>query len=232
MLGLIDAFQAMQLLEPGNPILLENDKVKVQVSGVPFHYDLDKRPIVEDYTTTNETGADYCIHMVHGMLVDRSFPDGVAHTTIQEVWELKTDWDILLTGHYHAGFPMQFREGRYILNPGALARIHSQKAEMNRMPQVILIDFSTGIKIKFISLRCAQNGNDIMDRSALEKAAFREQQLHQFMQQVSASAEYKGITAREILEEISQSEGIEEEIKQDALRRLAEVEELEGESNA
>lgn len=228
MLGLLDAFGAIRLLDSENPLLLEKKGTKVQVTGTPFHYDLDKRPINLDYTATNSTNADYCIHMVHGMLVDRTFPEGVAHTTIQQVWELETDWDILLTGHYHAGFEMQTRQGKYIVNPGALARIHSQKAEMNRMPQVVLMDFTDGMRVELIPLTCAQKGIEIMDRSALEKAAFRDQQLQQFMQQVGASSEYKGITAKEIIEQISQSEGIEEAIKQDALRRLAEAEEEEG----
>lgn len=232
MLGLLDAFGAIKLINSESPVLLDDGRVSVQVTGVPFHYELDRRPIELDYAVKNQIDADFCIHMVHSMLVDRSFPEGVAHTMIQQIWELETDWDILLTGHYHTGFPIQLREGKYIINPGALARIHRKKEEMKRIPQVVLLDFTDQIHVELIPLQSARKGNEIMDRTQLEKAAYREEQLQQFIQQLNAASDYRGIRAQEIIENISKAEGIDQDIREEALRRLAVAEESEGEMGA
>jgi DNA repair exonuclease SbcCD nuclease subunit len=226
MLGLLDAFGMIRLIDENEKIKLEKDGLIVQLSGQPFHYDLDKRDPLYDYAVKNEIGAHYCIHMVHGMLVDRSLPDGVPHTMVHDVW---SEVDILLTGHYHAGFPIQHREGKYIINPGALARINNQPSEMKRMPQVALLELGEGIQVRLISLKCARPGEEVLDRSFIEKAAYRQEQLASFVQQIRSAADFQAIDVLDIIEEISRLNGIEEEVKFEAQRRIAIEQELGGE---
>jgi DNA repair protein SbcD/Mre11 len=230
MLGLLDAFGTLTLIEPDQPVVLEKDGLRVQVTGQPFHYDLDRREIHLDYAVKNTTSSDFCIHMVHGMLVDRPLPEGVAHTLVHQLWELDSDWDLLLTGHYHAGFPIQSKEGRYIVNPGAIARVNNQLSEISRMPQVLYIELSETIHLELIPLSCAKPGEEVLDRSHLEKAQFRQQKWALFVQEISAAGEYQGLQIEEIINEIVQLEGIDENVKKEALRRIAIAQESEGES--
>jgi hypothetical protein len=190
---------------------------------------LDKRDRQLDYAVKNETGADFVIHMVHGMLVDRALPEGVPHTMVHEVWS--EDVDILLTGHYHAGFPLQHRDGKYIVNPGALARINSHRSEIERMPQAVLIDLdrNRGIDIRFIPLSCAMPGDEVLDRSYIETAVFRQEQLRSFIQTIHSNTEFRALDVRDIIDEISRLEGIGDEVKYEALRRIAIEQEAEGE---
>jgi exonuclease SbcD len=228
MLGLLDAFGTLELLREGEKVRLEKDGLVVQLSGQPFHYDLDKRDPALDYVVKNEIGAKYCIHMVHGMLVDKALPDGVAYTMVDQVWSDSVD--ILLTGHYHAGFPVQHRNGRYIVNPGALARINNHPSEINRMPQVVLIDLGEGIHIRLIPLKCAAKGETVLDRSYIEKAAYRQEKLASFVQQVREAGDFQGIDVLDIIDEISRLQGIEDEVKFEAQRRIAIEQEAEGEA--
>lgn len=228
MLGLLDAFGTLELLREGEKVRLEKDGLVVQLSGQPFHYDLDKRDPALDYVVKNEIGAKYCIHMVHGMLVDRALPDGVAYTMVDQVWSDSVD--ILLTGHYHAGFPVQHRNGRYMVNPGALARINNHPSEINRMPQVVLIDLGEGIHIRLIPLKCAAKGETVLDRSYIEKAAYRQEKLASFVQQVREAGDFQGIHVLDIIDEISRLQGIEDEVKFEAQRRIAIEQEAEGEA--
>ncbi|MFC4077914.1 exonuclease SbcCD subunit D [Salinithrix halophila] len=226
MLGLLDAFGTVRLLRPKERLLLKGKGVTIQLSGQPFHYDLDKRDPELDYTVKNETGADYCIHMVHGMAVDRALPEGVPHTMVHSLWAGEAD--VLLTGHYHAGFPLQKKDGRYIVNPGALARINNHPSEMKRKPQVALLKFGQDIQVEIRPLRCAAPGETVLDRSYLEEAAYREEKMASFVQEVRAAGEFRGMGAPDIVEEIARLEGVDDDVKVEALRRIAVVQERLG----
>ncbi|PTM58913.1 metallophosphoesterase family protein [Desmospora activa] len=219
MLGLLDAFGIVRLLRPGERAWVRRDGVAVQVTGQPFHYDLDKRDPGDDYRVEKSDGADYAVHMVHGMAVERALPEGVAHTMVNQLWFEEVD--VLLTGHYHAGFPLQHRDGRYIINPGALARINNHPSEMKRMPQVVLLRFRNRIDVRFLPIACAAPGKTVLDRSYLEKAAYREEKMASFVQEVRAAGEFKGIGILDIVEEIAGMEGIDGEVKSEAMRRIA-----------
>jgi DNA repair protein SbcD/Mre11 len=228
MLGLLDAFGTIRLIGEKEKVKLEKDGLVVQVSGQPFHYDLDKRDVALDYHVENECEANYCIHIVHGMLVDRALPDGVPHTMIGDVWCDAVD--ILLTGHYHAGFPLQHRNGKYIVNPGALARINNHPSEIKRMPQVALIELGEAIQINMIPLSSATRGEEVLDRSYIEKTMYRQEQLASFVQQIRSATDFQAVDVLDIIDEISRINGIDEEVKFEAQRRIA-IEQEEGEAS-
>lgn len=228
MLGLLDAFGVIRLIRDHEKIRLEKDGVSVQLSGCSFHYDLDKRERKLDYTVKNEVGADYCIHMVHGMLVHRALPDGIPHTMVHEVWS--DDVDILLTGHYHAGFPMQEKNGKVILNPGALARVNNQSSEINRMPQVVLIELNQQIQIRFVPLTCAKPGEEVLDRTYIEKVAYRQEKLKAFEQQIRSLVDFEEMDVIKIIDQISNERGIDEQVRIEARSRIEKVQVIEGEN--
>lgn len=228
MLGLLDAFGTLQLVHEGDRIKLEKDGLIVQLSGQPFHYDLDKRDVTLDYAVKNEIQADYCIHMAHSMLVDRPLPDSVAHTLVSQLWELESDVDVLLSGHYHAGFPIQHREGRYVINPGAVSRVNNHISEMRRTPQVVLLELTDHIEVTVVSLTSAQPGDEILDRSHIEKAQYQEERWAEFTRQVDVALELKTLNVDTIIEKIAENEQINEQVKFDALRRISIAKELHG----
>lgn len=227
MLGLLDTLGIIQLLHAGERVPFEKEGLVVQLSGQAFHLELDRRESSIDYGVTNEIGADYCIHMVHGMLVDRPLPEGVAHTLIEQL-SLPSAADILLTGHYHAGFPIQKQGGKYIVNPGAIARVNNHPTEMMRIPQIVLIELGESIHIQQIPLSSAEDGEAVLDRTYLEQTAYRQKQLASFVQEIQAVSEFQLLDFPEMIEEISRSTDIEPAVKQETLRRIAAVQEAEG----
>ncbi|WP_241154282.1 metallophosphoesterase family protein [Staphylospora marina] len=238
MLGLLEAFGMLRLIREGERILLEKDGVTVQLSGQPFHYDLDRREKALDYAVKNEVGAKYCIHMVHGMLVDKNLPDGVPHTLVHEVWS--EDVDILLTGHYHNGFDIQRKDGKYIINPGALVRINNNKAEIHRKPQVVLIELDEEIRIERIPLQCAKPGPEVLDRTYIEEAAYRDKQLDDFISALKRAMDFKAIAVKDIINNLvnEQLKDVEkeekkreiEEIRERAMEYIEKAEVAEGEA--
>jgi DNA repair exonuclease SbcCD nuclease subunit len=232
MLGLLEAFGVLTLIKQHDLIELTDGRIKLQLTGQPFHYDLDKRNIADDYAVTNQTKADYCIHMVHGMLVEKALPEGVPHTMVSSLLEMQSDADILLTGHYHGGFPMQHKDSKYIINPGSIARLSNQQAEIRRIPQVVLIDLSTEVRIQFQKLTSAARGEDVFDRSIQEESLYRQEKWAQFAQEVSAAGIYQGIQVDEIIEEIAKIDLLESPVKEEALKRIGEAQEMEGEKES
>jgi len=227
MLGLLDTLGIVRLLHEGQPISLEKEGLLVQLSGQAFHYELDHRDRALDYGVTNQIGADYCLHIVHGMLVDRPLPEEIACTLIEQL-SLPSAADILLTGHYHAGFPIQQQDGKYIVNPGAIARVNNHPAEMKRIPQVALIELDDSISIELIPLSSAEKGEEVLDRTYLEQAAYRESQFASFVQEIRAVGSFRSIDIAKVIDEIAQSTEIEPEVKQETLRRIAAAQEAEG----
>ncbi|MCH5586422.1 metallophosphoesterase family protein [Shimazuella sp. AN120528] len=231
MLGLLEAFGVLTLVKPKEHVVLSDGTYQVQLTGQAFHYDLDKRTITEDYAVTNRIGADYCIHMVHGMLVDKALPEGVPHTMVSALLEMESDADILLTGHYHAGFPIQHKNNKYIINPGSVARLSNQQAEIRRMPQVVLIELGKEIQIQFQKLTTAARGEDVFDRSVQEESLYRQEKWAQFAQEVNAAGIYQGIQVEEIIEEIAKIDLLDPSVKAEALKRIGEAQEMAGEKN-
>lgn len=226
MLGLLDTLGIIRLLNEGDRVRFEKAGIVVQLSGQAFHFELDKRDTTADYCVTNEIEADFCLHMVHGMLVDRTLPEGVAYTLLDQV-QVPDAPDILLTGHYHAGFPVRKHGGKYVINPGALARVNNHPSEMERTPQVVLINLTDKIDIRFIPLATAEEGEVVLDRTYLEQAAYRQSKLASFVQEIQAVGNFRALEVTEIIEEISHLKEIEPEIKFEALRRIAAVQETE-----
>ncbi|PAE90096.1 metallophosphoesterase family protein [Shouchella clausii] len=224
MLGLLDAFGIMKLVHPGKPILIEKAGVRVQVSGQPYHYELDQRDPKLDYYPINETEADTMIHLVHSMLVEKALPEGIPHTLIDHIWG--TSADVILTGHYHTGFGIKEQNGKFICNPGAIARINNHWIEVERLPKVIIGTVTKeGITLREETLTVAQKGSDVLDRAYVEKASHQEEKLHAFVQQVREQADFQTLQMSEIIRELASMQGVEDKVKQEALRRMTIVEE-------
>ncbi|WP_017727391.1 metallophosphoesterase family protein [Halalkalibacterium ligniniphilum] len=225
MLGLMDSFGILTLIHPDQPLLFEENGLRVQISGQPYHYDIDQRDPKLDYYPSNQRRADVLIHLVHSMLVEKALPDEIPHTIIDHIWG--TSADVILTGHYHGGFGIKERNGKYICNPGAIARINNHWSEISRQPTIILGTVTKeGIELKEYPLQSAKKGDDVLDRSFLEKAVHQEEKLHAFVQQVKEQAEFQSLNMNQIIGEIAAMSNVEEKVKQEALRRITVIEEL------
>lgn len=224
MLGLLDAFGIITIIKPDNPICIEKNGIKVQISGQPYHYDIDQRDPKLDYYPNNQTDSDILIHLVHSMLVEKALPEGIPHTLVDHIWT--TPAHILLTGHFHGGFGIKERNGKFICNPGAIARVNNHWTEINRMPTVIIGDISKEtINLREVVLTCAKKGEEVLDRSFLEKAVHQEEKLTAFIQQVKEHSEFQSLNMNEMISNIASLQNVEERVKEEALRRIGVIEE-------
>jgi exonuclease SbcD len=222
MLGLAARLGIVHLLGR-EPVYLEKDGLRVQLTGQGYHFEMDRRDPELDYKVQKKD-CDYAIHLVHGMLLQRSIFPGAFYTLIEQIWD--TEADFTLAGHNHLGFPDTEKDGRFFLNPGALARLSNHPAEMKRPVQVIIIDCCGGRPTyETVILKSAAPGDDVLDRTRLEEASFREQRLAGYLAEVKAAGTYQRTDVRVLLEEIARSEKLPPQVIQEALQRISLAEE-------
>lgn len=226
MLGLLDGIGIISIIDRDKKIFFRDHKTgaNIQLTGQSYFYGIDHSEGLQSYIIQKDPSADYAIHLVHGMLMEKPFFEGASCTLIENI--LDTQADITLAGHYHTGFDMKFINGKYFLNPGSVARINNSISELSRRPKVYLIDIGSAISIKEIELKSALPGLDVLDRSKVEALAFKEKKLSDFVQSVYSAGTYNSIDISSIIEQVSKHQNIKAEVILETLKRIGQAQEL------
>lgn len=185
--GVAEGVGVFHRLYRNTPYTFEKDGVKVHVTGQDSYFNLDKEGYLEDYTESYTEDDATSIHIVHGMLVERKWPQ-CASTAIEEIENCKAD--IVLSGHEHTGFGVIERNNRLFCNPGSLARVTAGVGDCRKDVRmaVITID-SNGKKIELVNLpsEIARPASEVLDmeKLALEKA--NKERLESFVRKMNSA---------------------------------------------
>lgn len=219
MLGLLNSLNIVNIINKDDIIILKKDDVKIQLTGYPYTYNIDNEDNRDNYIIKNvDKSVNYSIHMVHGMLLNKPFIKGIPHTLIDDI--ISTRADITLSGHYHSGFGIINIDGKFFINPGSLIRVTNTLSEINRMPEVAIIDLNETINIELIRLETASEGKNILDRQEIENHIFKSEKLLEFKQTIGETIDFEKLEINEIIMEISGVEGISNQVKDEAFRRI------------
>jgi len=224
MLGLLDGIGIIKIIKPKEKIYFSDGTKKIQLTGQSYFYGIDTPEYLDSYIVEKDPDVDFAIHMVHGMLLDKPFFEGMAYTLINNI--VSTEADITLSGHYHTGFDIKCIDDKYFINPGSLVRINNSLGEFSRRPKVVIIDIEDNIKITELPLKSCQPGEDVLDRSKIEATSFREKKLSAFVQSVYSTGHYDTIDINNLIEEISRQENLSENVIKEALKRIGYAQEL------
>ncbi len=218
MLGLLRSLDFIKVIPRDKPVIIEKMGISVSLTSLPYAYDIDSTP--DGYILKESPkDIDYSIHVVHGMLLDRPFVKGIPYTLVDDI--LETAADITLSGHYHAGFKTIEKNGKYFVNPGSLVRVTNSLKEIERMPQVAIIQMDSQIKIDMLPLKSAKPGEDVLDRTEMENSTLRSERIVQFKQSIDSAMSFEKMDLNDILVEVTLSEGVSDKVKEEALRRIA-----------
>ncbi|GEA17775.1 metallophosphoesterase [Moorella sp. E306M] len=181
------------------------------------------------------------IHVVHSMLLEKPPGFDMRHTLVRNV---KTTADVIISGHYHLGFPehpamcVDRDDGVMFINPGALCRLAATPAEMDRPIGVVLAEiFNTGIEDKpgmtcqFIPLQSARPGYEVLSRDHLEAEQEREERINRFLGLLAAEGEAKFLEIQEIIDDIAKREELPAAVVKEALNRIGRAREALGGRN-
>lgn len=229
MLGLLSEAGTLKLINPNEKLLFKSKNKKIQLTGCHYFYGIDSDDKKGSYIIKKDPEIDVAIHMVHGMLLEKPFIEGIAYTLIDEI--LGTEADITLSGHYHSGFATKYINGKYFINPGSLVRINNSISELSRKPKVVILTIEDEMKVEEIPLKSALPGEEILDRSKVEALAFREKKLSDFIQSVHSAGSYETFDINRIIEQISKQENLSEKVVLEAIKRIGYAQEQLGDED-
>lgn len=199
----------------------------VVVSFEPYSGKMD----IDGYGYDPQAGVDrgeaYRIHIAHGMLLDHT-PPFERFTLLSNV---ETTADMVLTGHDHSGFGVYRRaDGKVFVNPGSLTRIAASVGEIERTPQVALIDVKAVMVegrqeykavVDLIPLKCAKPGAEVLDRSKIEADQKRAYAMGEFTALIQDQAGGKVVlNVADIITEIAAQDKIPQAVIEKALTEI------------
>lgn len=243
-LGVIQSAGLIHLLEPGVALFLEEEGLRVQITGQHYHADIDRRDPIYDYCVVPDepTGptehrpqhwrrphVHRAIHIAHGMLWTKPFPGNVPVTLVNHLMG-RTWADVTLSGHIHEGFgALRNQVGQWVVNPGALMRLSADPSEIRRQVQVALITLTPeSTDVELIPLTSAAPGEEILDRSHIEQAEARAEALQSFLFGVRMGGNLEALDIPAIVARMADNKGVPDPVKTEALHRVQVAQEAIG----
>lgn len=212
----------MTLTTKENPIIFKDDEedFTVAISASPYTHDIDKDD--KSAYIIDEKRGDFQIHMVHGMLMDKSYGKKFAHTVVQEI-AYDTKADLTINGHDHIGYDEIELDGKKFINPGSPVRLSAEKKEIARMPKVLLItiDKANGVQLEEIYLT-AEAGKDVLSREHIEAKEAKSEHIEEIKSLMNKASLKKGIDITEIISNLGETKGIEADIIQEVVDSIVE----------
>ena len=220
MLGLICDLNVLNIINEGEKILLEKDNIRVQLTGQPYVYNIDDPNDKSHYIVKYiEPKTNFSIHVVHGMLLDKPFIKGIPYTLVDDIKDTLSD--ITLSGHYHSGFEKVEIDNKLFLNPGSIVRISNSLKEIKRRPKVVIMELEDKIDISYVYLSSALDGESVLDRKEIENSIYRRERMYEFKQTIDNAMSFDKMDINDVLLEVSNAEGVYEDVKKEALRRIS-----------
>ncbi|MDF2879458.1 MAG: hypothetical protein K0R54_15 [Clostridiaceae bacterium] len=231
MTGFMEKLGLLKFATKENPVFFNTeDGLKIAITGTHYHLDIDSPEHIDDYVVEDKLG-DIHIHIVHGLLSDKSMGSKIRHTIIDQIKHTKAD--LTITGHDHIGFPITEVDGKYFVNPGGISRLTNDLKEMKRKPKILLIDITKehGLRLKETYLKSAQDGNLVLDRQKIIAKKEKESKIEEFKKTVR-EAELKTATdITEIIRDIADNEKLPKEIKESIVNKVSTKKEEINQSN-
>lgn len=157
------------------------------------------------------------IQMVHSYVLP--FKTYFQTISLEELSKI-TEADIILIGHYHDGFGERKVNGKIFICPGSIAR--DSINQFNRIPQVVLIKIDgSKIETQFIKLKNVLKKEEIESKEIKEIENFIFKDFFQSLQ----GKNIESFEPEKIIDEILKDENVDQEIKDEVLKRYEEARE-------
>jgi len=130
---------------------LSRDEIEIDtflVEGTGFSTKTDNG--LDDYLIKNKQTNKVVIHVAHGMVLEQSPGFEIKHTLLSDIAKHPDCPDVLIVGHEHLGFGIKrlprTKGGELVaINPGAIVRLSAHPGEIERTPQVCLLEIYPGV---------------------------------------------------------------------------------------
>ncbi len=218
-LGTVFNSGLIKLLSRSSPVFLEKENILVQLTGSNYMPNFDKDS--SQYYVEKDKNTDYAIHVVHGFLTEQHWPT-LKNRGYVLISEVNTEADVVCSGHEHIGFGIKKFGDKFFTNPGALGRIKANMREINRTPQVTLLEvYKDHIEAALIEVPSVA-GNKVLSREKIKEKLLRKKMLEDIS--YSLTQERQLCNLEEIFNDQAKLLGIDKEVLQMSRKALEEYE--------
>lgn len=232
LIGVIDDIDCGTMAWAGLDKGMDGASPWVMLSGHGYNACTDTPGGTYQFYTPGSKFAIAKIHIVHANLMLDPPGHDMRHTLVDEV---KTDADVIISGHYHPGLgrgEVIYRrpDGVLFINPGALARTAATASDLTRQVGVVLLEVHEDGRCgaEWIPLESARPGEEVLSREHLEAIEEREGRIQDFLELLAEEGQARFLEMSEIIEDIAERDRLPAEVKAEALRRLSEAREALG----
>ncbi len=218
-LGVIYASGAFQLLRDQ---VFEDGDLRVRVVGVPYS---PTRSLAELLSIQKQKGDTFLVAIVHS-LACKSPPASVEDFWNEPVFSYESlvsrnGPDVWCFGHWHKDQGVEEVGGKKFVNQGALSRGALVRENLERIPQVSLLEFEDStINVELHKLSVAPAA-DVFD---LEKKALQEREHHDIDQFVTRLVSDLVIDPSSSVEDIVSTLDFADDVRKEALKYLEQAE--------
>ena len=209
---------AGKIFEQLDERVFEDGTLRVRVVGVPYNTNLT----LTDMMGIQKRKGDTHLIVVAHMLAALRPPPNVEDFWNEPVFSYESlvsrnGPDVFMLGHWHKDQGVEIVGGKYFVNQGALSRGSLVRENLERTPQVALIEFEgSDLRVQTIKLEVAP-ASDVFD---LEKKAVQErerQDIDQFVQRLVSEGE---VDPDQTIETNIQSLDFADEVRSEAIKYL------------
>ena len=220
-MSLLSVLDVFHLIDSDDPIILNKNDLRVQVSGSPYHYNIDSSD-KKSYHPERLEDIDYHILLIHSLLLKNPFLESIQHSLIEEIQD--PNIDVVLAGHYHSGFKETKYKNSLFFNPGSVVRISNSQPEVERIPKVLILNLSKDrIDYHYVSLKSAKPGLEVLT-SKTNEAKLRQENLENFKVLMQQTSNVNSYDIKDILLNFSKTKKISRTVIDMAFERLAKAE--------
>ena len=220
-IGLLEAFDVLNLFTDNNPLIFEKDNIKVQITGQSYVSDIDTATDKQKYyCVKKQENVDVAIHLIHGFLIDTSLP--FPHTSVNEIKD--TEADITISGHLHYPFEKVI-DNKLFINPGALGRITASKTEL-RQPFILKIEIEGNTyQVTKVPITSAPAFEEVIDRTKLKEDLKEIYNLDAFINSIKSFSAQNDLDFEQLVKYLAKEENVSEKVVEDTIAEINKAQE-------
>lgn len=185
------------------------------IKGYEYEFGIEESIRRNGLKCPNKKDTNFSIALLHANLVPSKVHEAISHVIYKDV---KTDYDIVLIGHYHPyAEPVTIGKTTFY-NVGALSRNARKKSDIERIPSVLIID-TDNKKIDKIELTKYVPAEQAFDLKEIEELHDKENKISKVIAELG-NIEFKSLDIKDRILEVCKTQVVEDTVKEDLLRRV------------
>lgn len=219
LLGIYIANKVVNVLDRENPLLLNINGNTVAIEGQEYKIGIDKYKN-EDFLCNIK--ADYNILVSHAMVSDSLVSNYYKKNEVDHIDlnDIKTNANLILTGHEHNGYKAKEINNTIFVNPGSLSRTDRS---LKHDPSYLYFEIDDSLKLKMAiyKLKTAKPYEEVFNLEDSESKKDKNKLLENFKNELLKINKNKNISIENIMTNIVVSNNIEKSVLDKAYEYMA-----------